>query len=259
MNAINYPLERLVTLFKQQKTATISELKVALQTNVTMTIFRKLKQLDYLSSCSHSGKYYSLKRLVKFNDNGYCFVNSILFSIHPTLKETIKVLIQNSHRGYTALEIEKRLKVKPNESVVQLVKENSVTRNKIRGSYVYFAIDSNKKRQQELFRKDNASDTFKLDDMQPDVLMNEIKASIVIFYSLLNEKQRRIYAGLESLKIGRGGDRFISDLLGLNINTVNKGRNELLRDTISIDTTIRKPGGGRKIITKKKSLNHRKD
>ena len=224
MHNINYPLERLLALFNQQKTATITELKVALKTNVTMTVFRKLKQLDYLSSCSHSGKYYSLKRLVRFNDNGYCFVNSILFSIHSTLKETVKALIQNSNKGYTALEIEKKLKIKPNESVVQLVKENDVSRKKIVGSYVYFSIDSNKKRQQELFRKDNAEVTFKLDDMKPVVLMNEIKASIVIFYSLLNEKQRRIYAGLESLKIGRGGDRVISDLLGLNINTVNNLR-----------------------------------
>ena len=87
--------------------------------------------------------------------------------------------------------------------------------------------------------------------MQPDVLMNEIKASIIIFYSLLNEKQRRIYAGLEAMKIGRGGDMIIAELLGLNINTVKRGRNELLQDSVSIDIMNRKPGGGRKKIIKK--------
>ena len=84
MNTISFSLEPLQKLFKQQKTATIFELKAALQTNVTMTVFRKLKQLNYLSSCSHSGKYYSLKRFTKFNENGYCFINSILFSTYPT-------------------------------------------------------------------------------------------------------------------------------------------------------------------------------
>lgn len=250
MKKVSFPLERLLTLFKQQKTANMPELKAALQTNVTMTVFRKLKQLDYLSSCSHSGKYYSLKRFTRFNDNGYCFINSILFSIYPTLTATIKELIQNSRKGYTAIEIENKLKIKPNEPLLQLVKDKELTRKKISGSYVYFSIDSNRKKQQELFRKDRP-DTFKLDDMKPDVLMNEIKASIIIFYSLLNEKQRRVYAGLESMKIGHGGDKVISNLLGLNINTVKKGKKELLQDTVSIDTMIRKPGGGRKKITKK--------
>ena len=68
--------------------------------------------------------------------------------------------------------------------------------------------------------------------MQPEVLMNEIKASIIIFYSLLNEKQRRIYAGLESLKISRGGDRFISDLLGLNIKGLKAIKEDL--DSLNI-------------------------
>jgi len=250
LNTISFSLEPLQKLFKQQKTATIFELKAALQTNVTMTVFRKLKQLNYLSSCSHSGKYYSLKRFTKFNENGYCFINSILFSTYPTLKETIKALIENSHHGYMAKEIEKKLKVKPNEPLLQLTKETNITRKKINGSYVYFSINSNKKKQQELFRKES-SGTFKLNNMQPDVLMNEIKASIIIFYSLLNEKQRRIYAGLEAMKIGRGGDMIIAELLGLNINTVKRGRNELLQDLVSIDIMNRKPGGGRKKIIKK--------
>ena len=258
MRSVNFPLERLITLFKKQKTATMLELKAVLQTNVTMTVFRKLKQLDYLSSCSHSGKYYSLRRFIKFNDNGYCFVNSILFSAYPTLPETIKVIIEDSRQGLTAKEIEKKLRIKPNESLLQLVKDKGVIRKKMRGNYVYFSIDSTKRTQQELFRKDSP-DPFKLDAMQPEVLMNEIKASIILFYSLLNEKQRRIYAGLESLKIGRGGDKVISDLLGLNINTIKKGRKELLEDSVSIDTINRKPGGGRKKLTKKKSISHRKD
>jgi hypothetical protein len=30
--------------------------------------------------------------------------------------------------------------------------------------------------------------------------------AIVVFYSLLDERQRRLYAGLEATKIGHGGD-----------------------------------------------------
>jgi len=77
------------------------------------------------------------------------------------------------------------------------------------------------------------------------VLLNEVKASIVLFYCTLNEKQRRLYAGLESLKLGNRGDQVISELLGLNIKTVSKGKKELLDNSINIDT-IRTLGGGRK-------------
>jgi len=80
--------------------------------------------------------------------------------------------------------------------------------------------------------------------------MNEVKASIILFYCTLNEKQRRLYAGLESLKLGTRGDQVISELLGLNIKTVSKGKKELLDNSINIDT-IRTSGGGRK---KKKKL-----
>ena len=81
----------------------------------------------------------------------------------------------------------------------------------------------------------------------------EIQAAIILFYSTLNEKQRRHYAGSESVRLGYGGDRVISEFLGLDVHTVAKGRRELLSGEINADI-IRKPGGGRK-KTKKKFLN----
>jgi hypothetical protein len=84
----------------------------------------------------------------------------------------------------------------------------------------------------------------------PDVLWNEIKAAIILFYSMLDEKQRRLYAGLESLRVGHGGDRQIAEVLALNEKTVAKGRKELLDEEIAIDS-LRRKGGGRKTIQKK--------
>jgi hypothetical protein len=60
------------------------------------------------------------------------------------------------------------------------------------------------------------------------VLPDELKAAIVLFYSLLDERQRRLYAGLEAAKIGHGGDSQIASLLGLDPDTVARGRRELL-------------------------------
>ena len=80
--------------------------------------------------------------------------------------------------------------------------------------------------------------------------MNELKAALIIFFSTLNEKQRRLYAGFESLKAGCGGDELIAKLLDINIKTVSRGRKELLTQKVTVDT-IREKGGGRKQLKKK--------
>jgi hypothetical protein len=66
---------------------------------------------------------------------------------------------------------------------------------------------------------------------------------------MLNEQQRRLYAGLESLQRGYGGDKEIADLLNLDPRTVAKGRKELLTEGVDHDS-MRKEGGGRKEIKK---------
>jgi hypothetical protein len=38
----------------------------------------------------------------------------------------------------------------------------------------------------------------------PDLAAEEAKAILVLFCSMLDERQRRLYAGLESLKLGHG-------------------------------------------------------
>ena len=84
--------------------------------------------------------------------------------------------------------------------------------------------------------------------------MHELKAALIIFLSTLNEKQRRLYAGYESLKIGHGGDKRIGELLDIDKKTVAKGRQELLGEKVEVDN-IRESGGGRKPVKKNSRCN----
>jgi hypothetical protein len=84
-----------------------------------------------------------------------------------------------------------------------------------------------------------------------EVSPEELKASLVLFSSLLDEQQRRLYAGLESLKFGRGGDHKLAELLHLDPHTVARGRKELLTQDVEWDR-VRKPGGGRQPVEKKR-------
>jgi hypothetical protein len=79
---------------------------------------------------------------------------------------------------------------------------------------------------------------------------DELKTAILLFYSLLDEQQRRLFAGLESIRVGHGGDTLLSDFLGLDGHTVARGRQQLLDQNV-VSGRTRRSGGGR-IPTEKK-------
>ncbi len=80
-------------------------------------------------------------------------------------------------------------------------------------------------------------------------LTKELHTCVNFFLSTLDERQRRLYVGLESKKLGRGGDRQMAIVTGLSVNTIAKGRRELERAEPS--DHIRAPGGGRPQVEKK--------
>jgi hypothetical protein len=251
MKNISIDSELLLTCLNNKKIMTIGELKSTLRTQYRMTVFRKLSVLGYISSYSHSGKYYSLKRIARYNKYGIWSYKSALFSKNGTLKKTIKFLIDCSTQGYTASELNSIVKVKVEDALLELITTKIISRKKISGIYIYFTNASKSSKKQELTRTGKIQ--YPDEEMKPAVLMNELKAALIIFFCTLNEKQRRLYAGYESLKIGRGGDKRIAQLLDLDQKTVARGRQELLGGKVNVDS-IRKSGGGRKQIKKKSQM-----
>lgn len=78
---------------------------------------------------------------------------------------------------------------------------------------------------------------------------DQTKLLMQLHYSRLSERDRRQYAGLESLKLGRGGITYISKVLGLDRNTILLGRRELTGEITDGPTSPgrqRRAGGGRK-------------
>ena len=77
-----------------------------------------------------------------------------------------------------------------------------------------------------------------------------IEAEMRKLYGTLSEKDRRRYASLEAIKLGRGGQSYISKLLGCSIKTIQRGITELkgLPDDSKHEKRIRRSGGGRKAL-----------
>jgi hypothetical protein len=76
----------------------------------------------------------------------------------------------------------------------------------------------------------------------------EIEQKMRAFFEGLNEKDRRGYAGVEAIKLGHGGQKYISSVLGCHPQTVMAGIDEINNGTETPEERIRKPGGGRKKI-----------
>lgn len=80
----------------------------------------------------------------------------------------------------------------------------------------------------------------------------ELAEHLKTFLSVLNEKQRRLYLGFESLKIGYGGDVQMALSVGVNAKTVSRGRKELLGKVID-GGRVRRKGAGRPPLKKTNS------
>jgi hypothetical protein len=244
--------ERLRELLLDRKIATMAELKAALGTNVDVTVFRKLHELSYHSSYSHRGKFYTLDEIARFDELGLWSFRAVWFSEYGTLLRTCEVLVNQAEAGYATDELENLLHVGVKDPLRKLALEERIHREKLAGRFVYFAADRATRREQLRARH--------VWDAQPQeralgaglrVIPDELKAAIILFFSILDERQRRLYAGLESLKLGHGGDRRIADLLGLDPSTVARGRRQLLSQDVERER-VRKQGGGRKPLEKKR-------
>ncbi len=246
-----YTIDPIIKLLKKEKIATLPELKAVLNTNVDMTIFRKLKELSYRTSYSHRGKYYTLSEIADFDDLGLWSFNNVWFSVYRTLIETSRNFINKSEAGYSAAELESILNVEVKEALLHLFRKKFIYREDVSGIYIYFSIDTDIRRRQLAFRKEQETGrVLGISSRLTGVVSHEIKAAIILFFSLLNEKQRRLYAGLESLRLGHGGEKKIAELLDVDVHTIAKGREELMTGDLETER-IRKAGGGRKPIEKK--------
>jgi hypothetical protein len=134
--------------------------------------------------------------------------------------------------------------------LLKLVVSGRLTREEVSGQFVYCAAERAKSKEQLRQRRRAATGEvpFMRDPLQGT--SDETKAAIILFFSTLDEGQRRLYAGLESLRLGHGGDRRLAELTGLHVHTIAKGREELLGRDVRIDR-VRRPGGGRHKLEKK--------
>lgn len=251
MRPTQYSSEVVAALIGERKIVSLPEMMTALRTNAKRTAFRKVKELSCRTSYSHCGRYYTMDDVAQFDHLGLWSHRQVCFSVHGTLIETAAALVQAAESGYFVEELDVVVHVSTKDALRKLVRSGRLAREKMAGRWLYCAADSGRRDRQLLARRTRLAQPGLVGPMpEPDILTDELRAAIVLFFSLLDERQRRLYAGLEAIKTGHGGDTRIGELLGLNADTVARGRRELLERDVEIDR-IRAAGGGRKPVEKK--------
>ena len=243
-----FSAQSLLHLLTRTKIATLDQLSAALGSASSITVFRKLDLLGYRTSYSHRGRFYTLDRIARFDDNGLWSHDSVWFSRFGTLIETAAALVNTSPAGYFVTELDQLLHVATQDTLLQLVNQGRLARQQVSGLYLYCSADPALQQRQLKARQSAISSNVafaKVLDSDSEV----VKAGILLFYSLLDEQQRRLFAGLEALR--NDNDRLIADLFGLDSHTVARGRRELLNQQV-LRGRLRRPGGGRKTTEKKR-------
>ena len=247
MHSRNYYIMRPITFdssvlrkhLLRHKIAELPELKRVLGTDTGITVFRKLKQLGYLASYTHRGRFYTLSELARFDDRGLWSHEAVWFSRYGTLLSTVEAFVLGSSNGYYAHELADVLHAEVQEPLRHLLQQGRLSRSEVDGQFLYAAIDSTDRHNQILDRRSAQAVPLAVHAVALQVSPDELKAAIVLFYALLDEQQRRLFAGL------------LGDFFGLDAHTVARGRQQLLeQDVVSVGT--RRKGGGRPSTKKKR-------
>ena len=170
-------LKALRGFFNKERVARLPQLYALLGTTSRMSVFRRLRELDYLSSFSHVGRYYTLPGVAGFDPQGLWFYEAVGFSRFGNLKRTVIHLIDQSVAGKTHEELEKQLRLRVHNTLLDLVRRGQIAREAFEGVFVYFSMRSDGATQQRVRRREGAGDSTQ--DILPDAIVIEVLAEII--------------------------------------------------------------------------------
>lgn len=131
-------------LFSKNKVVTIEDLKNILSTKFSKTVFRYLKEIGYLSSYNNAGKFYTMPNIPRFDKFGLWHHEAVSFSRFGTLKSTISSMIESSHEGFTHGELKQLLRCRVQNTLNDLIRNDTIARESINRVFVYVSTDGKK-------------------------------------------------------------------------------------------------------------------
>ena len=128
----------LVSLLASSSPVTFDQLQQALQAS-RATTFRHLRQIPYLRSYNHNGRFYTRRDPARFDRFGLFSIGDVHFSRDRSLSKTVRRLVSESADGCTDRELRSLLQVPVHPFLLAAVRQDRARRQRLGGVYVYLA------------------------------------------------------------------------------------------------------------------------
>jgi hypothetical protein len=134
--------EELHELFEAKTVVDLAQIRAALGGVSVMTAYRRLKKVGYRRSYNENGRFYALYDAKRFDHFGLWSVGEIHFSIHGSLKKTVRRSVEQAQAGMTHRELFERLRVRVQSALLDLLRNRELGREKVDQFYVYLHSDA---------------------------------------------------------------------------------------------------------------------
>ena len=129
--------KKLQRLFIRRRVIDMQTLESFCKKRSRRSLFRDLSAIGYLSSYSHTGRFYTLTHIPNFDEYGLWHYQEIHFSKYGTLKSSLCETIGNSVKGFTHGALKQLYQVRVQNTLNDLINEKAIDREKIDGGYIY--------------------------------------------------------------------------------------------------------------------------
>jgi len=106
-----------------------------------MTAFRYLRKVPYRRSYNHNGRYYCYHEPSRYDRLGLWTWKDVHFSRDGSLRKTVCRLVGELPSGATQRELQERLQVRVHNTLLDLLRNAEVARERLVEVYVYLHID----------------------------------------------------------------------------------------------------------------------
>jgi hypothetical protein len=140
-------VDALRACFEERPVVVLSDLCRALHASAR-TVFRVLNRVGYLTSFSHTGRYFTLQTVPRFDERGLWFYEGVGFSRQQTLRATLVRLVKQSVAGATHDELQAIVRLRVHDTLRLLVRAGLIRRELVEPLFVYLDSDSSRARSQ---------------------------------------------------------------------------------------------------------------
>jgi hypothetical protein len=171
--------KKIENLLRKHRVVTISDLGEVIGSSSRMTVFRRLRQIEYVTSYTHAGRYYTLYDIARFDSDGIWFYDDIGFSQNGSLKNTVTYLVHNGDAGRFHSDLEAQLRVRVHNVLLDLVRSKQITRIKFKGQYLYLSTDQARSTKQIEQRDKLSTQVRRMPVVFSEAMVIEILAEVI--------------------------------------------------------------------------------